>query len=408
MNEYRLNGWQHVLIFALVVATIISRRPDALLNPQFYAEDGEVWFADAWNQGWLHSLTLVAGGYLNTLPRLVCGLAILIPLKSSPLVLNWFGIVIQAFPVNVLLTARCANWGSLWLRVCQAALYVVLPNSGELNVTITNAHWHLALAGCLLVFANPPGTWAWKALDLVVLMLIGLTGPWAIVITPLVLAFWWFRRQQWSLVMAALLAVCAAIQTCELLRNTNGRPTTPLGATWELFTRLIAGQVYVGAIWGMNSFAVRSDIALVLIVFATGSIILVWGIVTLRLEMKLFLVFSIMITAAALRSPLILANMPRWQALAIDKGARYWFFLMLALVWTLLWAAWQARAPGLRIFSAICFVVMLRAIYHDWHYWPYKDAKFGYYVKQFEAARPGTKVIFPLYPSGHEMDLIKR
>lgn len=149
--------------FALVAGAIYSRRPDALLNPQFYAEDGLAWFADAWNLGWLHSLTLPTGGYLNTLPRLVCGL-----------------------PVNILLTSRCSNWGPLWIRGLQAALYVMLPNSREIHVTITNTHWHLALAACLIGFSNTPHSWTWQLFDVIVLLLVGLTGPWALVLTPLV------------------------------------------------------------------------------------------------------------------------------------------------------------------------------------------------------------------------------
>jgi hypothetical protein len=152
----------HLVVFALAVVVIVSRRPDALLNPQFYGEDGSVWFSNAWDLGWLHSLTLLAGGYLNTLLRLVCGLPILVPLKSAPLLLNSFGLLTQALPVTVLLTARCTNWGPLWLRAAQAVVYLILPNSSELDVTITNAHWHLALVACLLAFSNSPENTAWK------------------------------------------------------------------------------------------------------------------------------------------------------------------------------------------------------------------------------------------------------
>jgi hypothetical protein len=203
-----LSFWQHALVFAAVAIAIISRRPDALLNPQFYAEDGGVWFADAWNLGFLHSFTLPEGGYLNTLPRLACGLAVLVPLRVAPLLLNWFGIVIQALPVNVLLTARCASWGPLWIRALQAGLYVALPNSGEIHVTITNAHWHLALVACLIAFSQAPKTAAWRVFDVVIVALTGLTGPWCLILTPLVAAFWWYRRQPWSVVIAGLLAGC--------------------------------------------------------------------------------------------------------------------------------------------------------------------------------------------------------
>jgi hypothetical protein len=385
----------------------VSRRPDALLNPQFYAEDGAIWFADAWNLGWLHSLTLPAGGYLNTLPRLVCGLAILLPLKSAPLLLNWFGIFIQALPVNVLLTARCSNWGPLWLRALQAGLYVVLPNSSELDVTITNAHWHLALVACLLAFSETPANNAWRAFDVVILLLTGLTGPWSLVLTPLVLIFWWYRRQRWPLVMAGLLGVCAAIQGAELLAHPV-RPSAPLGANLALFFRLIARQIYLGAVWGENSFARHGPVVLAVLVFSAGTYVLGYGLLRLRLEMKLFIAFAILITAAALNSPLIVGPKPRWLLLGDDSGARYWFFPMLALLWSLLWAASQKRPAVLRLFSLMCFALMLRAVWHDWHYRAYADEKFAAQLRQWEKISPGSEMSISIVPEGMRMKLIKR
>ncbi len=409
MNGGQLKPWQHAAIFSLVVAAIVSRRPDALLNPQFYAEDGLVWFSEAWNLGCFHSLALPEGGYLNTLPRLICGLALLVPLKSAPLFLNWFGIVIQALPVNIMLTDRCSAWGPLSIRALQAASYVVLPNSSELDVTITNAHWHLALAACLLLFARPPTNRAWQVADIVVLVLVGLTGPWSLVLTPLVLVFWWRRRQSYTLAAVALLAVCAVIQASELLLHAaTERPVAPLGATFPLFVRLVAGQIYLGALWGQNSFATGGPFPAALLILAAGTSVLAYALLKLRLQMKLFLAFAFLVTAAALQSPLIAGPQPRWLLLSIDKGSRYWFFPMLGLLWALLWMASRKQARALQIFAMLCLVPMLHAIPHDWRYRPYPDSHFGSYLREFDSAAPGTRVSFPIYPYGRQMILIKR
>jgi hypothetical protein len=409
VNAGRLKPWQHFAIFGLVVAAIVSRRPDALLNPQFYSEDGFVWFANAWNLGWLHSLTLPDGGYLNTLPRLICGIAIHIPLRSAPLLLNWFGIVIQALPVSILLTSRCAGWGPLSVRALEAASYVVLPNSSELAITITNAHWHLALVACVVLFAEAPTNRAWQVVDGVVLILVGLTGPWSLVLTPLVLVFWWFRRQPWSLAAAAILAVCALIQATELfIRASAERSAAPLGATFPVFARLIAGQIYLGALWGQNSFASSDHLAPALFILSVGTFFIVHGLLKLGLEMKLFIAFALLITAAALKSPLIAGDQPRWLLLSTDKGGRYWFFLMLALIWSLIGTAARKQSRALQILSLLCLVPMLRAIPHDWRYRPYPDSRFGCYLREFNSVAPGTRIAFPIYPYVHPMVLIKK
>src|SRR3954453_19860929 len=74
------------LAFVLVCLAVISRRPDAFLNPQFFAEDGNIWFADAYNIGWLRSLANTHTGYFQTLPRLGPALALAVPLPYAPLV----------------------------------------------------------------------------------------------------------------------------------------------------------------------------------------------------------------------------------------------------------------------------------------------------------------------------------
>jgi hypothetical protein len=114
------------------------------------------------------------------------------------------------------------------------------------------------------------------------------------------------------------------------------------------------------------------------------------------------------VTAAALQSPLIAGGQPRWNLLSIDKGSRYWFFPMLALLWSLVWMACQRQSCRLQILSLICLSPMFRGIPHDWRYRAYPDRNFGLYLRQFAAAAPGTAVKFPIYPDGHPMVLIKK
>src|SRR6476659_827700 len=89
------------LVFAFAV---LSRRPDALLNPQFFAEDGNVWFAEAYNFGWLKALFITHTGYFQTLPRLGAALAFAVPLAHAPLVMNLIGLLVQIAPAIHLLS----------------------------------------------------------------------------------------------------------------------------------------------------------------------------------------------------------------------------------------------------------------------------------------------------------------
>lgn len=98
----------HILIFALVFVLLVSRRPDAVFHPQFYAEDGTVWFADAYNFGWA-AITHLAyrnwnSAYFSLLTRLVAELALSFPFSKAPLVFNLVALSVAALPVNLLIS----------------------------------------------------------------------------------------------------------------------------------------------------------------------------------------------------------------------------------------------------------------------------------------------------------------
>src|SRR5579862_3203658 len=70
-------GWLFAA-FLLAALAIVSRCPSMFKHAQFYAEDGTDWFAEAYNAGWLRSLTFPYMGYLSTVQRLGAGLAMLV------------------------------------------------------------------------------------------------------------------------------------------------------------------------------------------------------------------------------------------------------------------------------------------------------------------------------------------
>src|SRR4051794_29122484 len=185
--------------FVLAAVAVVSRRPDAIFNSQFFAEDGNVWFAEAYNNGWARALAITHTGYFQTLPRLGAALALAVPLQHAPLVMNLVGLLLQIAPAVFLLSSRTELWAPLRIRLLMALAYLALPNNSELDVSITEAQWHLALLACLVVLSRAPESRAGFAFDLTVLALCGLTGPFCIVLFPVAFLVWWKERTRWHL-----------------------------------------------------------------------------------------------------------------------------------------------------------------------------------------------------------------
>jgi hypothetical protein len=399
-------GWQFV-VFSLVLIALFSRCPSRLTHAQFYAEDGMVWFAQAYNDGWLHSLTLPDGGYLNTLQRLGAGLALLVPLRWAPLVMASLGMLIQAMPVTILLSPRCHNWGSLPLRLLFAAAYVAMPNAREIHVVLTNSQWHLALAEVLLAFASSPQSWRGRLFDGAFFLLAGFCGPFGIVLAPLILLFWWLRRQPWSLAVFSLIMIGAVTQIVVLLRSAP-RTQNPLGAHTAALVRILGGNIVAGALFGTHAFSTK--VPMIAIVFAAlvGMSIILYRLRFANLEWKLFLVYSAALLSASLHSPLIAGPRPLWDLLVGNVASRYWFFPMLVFLWSALWCALYGRDRLFKIAGICLCFAMLIGVADDWRYRTFPDDNFAGSVQRMRDARPGDHVIMPIPPKGWSMELVKK
>jgi hypothetical protein len=167
-------------------------------------------------------------------------------------------------------------------------------------------------------------------------VLSGLTGPWSLVLFPIVLVE---RRYCWSLVAVLIEVLCAVVQAAALLVTTGtaARPQAYLGATPTLFLRILAGNVFTGGILGQNRWGARGSGIVIALIALVGGSILLYALVKARVELKLLIAFCLLLLAASLRRPIIEVTLPQWQLLLVDEGARYWFFPMLAFVWTLIW-----------------------------------------------------------------------
>lgn len=399
----------HALVFFGAVLLFVLRRPDAIFHAQFYGEDGTVWYAEAYNLGSLHSLLIPHTGYFQTLPRAIASLSLLAPLRWAPLIMNAVAIALQVIPINFLLTSRCANWGPLATRAMLAFAYLVLPNSAEVDASITEGQWHLALLASLVVLAAPALTLAWQVFDAAVILLSGLTGPFCLLLLPIAVVFAFVRRNAWRAVTVGLLATTAVLQAAALFRTAGGtRSPAMLGATPKLFLVLIAGRVYLGAIIGKLSLEAQQHLPLLLLAFVFGTLILVYTAVRAPLELRLFLLFVALLFAAALRNPMVSLNTPQWQVLSTLSGARYWFFPTVGFVWSVIWCWRAAPSRPLQYSAAACALIMIIGVRRDWKYPPYgKEVGFRKSAALFASLPPGAMISLPIFPAGWSMRLTK-
>jgi hypothetical protein len=409
-------GWQvHVIVFMTAIAIVVLRRPDAIFNPQFWAEDGAIWYANAYNLGEIRSLSIPVTGYFQTISRLVADFAQIFPFPWAPLIFNLVAIIIQVLPVNLMVSSRFSVlMPDVRSRLFLSFLYLALPNSWEIHENLTNAQWHLALLAFMVIVAAPSGRSLWRCFDIGVVLMSGLSGPFSLLLTPIAAFRWWLCRNKWVFILFLLTGTCSLIQaTAIFLVGHASRSQMALGATPELLVRILSGQVFLSALIGQKGYEwIVSHSGLhnmfSLIIAATGLVVIVNALRKAPMELRLFIGFAALIFGATLISPQASVTTSQWQTLsAPGNGGRYWFMPMVAFVSTLGWMLSRSSSRKSRIFAVLMLAIMAVGINLDWRHPDYTDFKFREHTHRVEMAPKGTIITIPINPPGWSMTLIK-
>ena len=400
-----------------VVAGVLlaTRRLDAFTNPQFYAEDGANWYADAYNHGAWQAFTISYAGYYVTLPRIAALIAAPFGAATTPLIYNVFGLAVQVAPVVFFATRRFAHlvpWW--WARLLIGAVYLFMPST-ELHVTVTNALWHLAVLGALVVLAPPADTWGWRAFDVAVVALCALSGPFAFLLVPIAVIRWLVARNRWTLMLLAVLAVGALVQLYALTHTT--RVHHSVGASLRDFVLILCDRIVLAGLFGeeghthvfVNGLPHATLIAALICVAAFA--VTLYCALRAPWELRLFALFAFAIAAAGLALPFGSPEGTAWPAFALTRaGERYFFLAQLAWVVIVIWAA--SRLPW-RWFRGSAWTLTGAAfasgVVTAWTYPAFVDDGWPAAAQRISAAPRGTHVVIQIPPGPPwTVDITKR
>ena len=393
---------------------VFSRRPDAILNPQFWAEDGTVWYADAYNHGAIYSFSAPVAGYYQTISRLVAVVSQAFPLGFAPLIFNLAAIFCKILVVNFLLSSRFSNLiPTLAGRMLVAFIYLALPHSNETHANLTNAQWHLALLSFLIIAAAPSDKTLWKIFDVAIILISALSGPFCLLLLPVAAIKWLKTRENWTLILMAILGLASVIQLSSLL--TTDRPSAqPLGANFGLFLQIIGGHLFLNTIIGDRNYSRLFSRSLwnewaAIPVNLLGFALLIYAFIKSNLELRLLIFFSFLIAFGALVSPAASSSMPQWISLAMPgTGSRYWLIPIFCCFLTLLYLAQNTKISVVRYACVALLFLSLSGIVTDWKYPRFTNFEFQKYAAEFENAPAGQEVVIPINPEPWDMRLVKK
>jgi len=405
-----------VALGALFALILTARNPQVLLHPEFWAEDGWVWFPDGYEYG-LASLARPVAGYLQTAPRLVGLLAQAFPLAWAPAIFALAALVIQVLPPLFLASSRmAAAWPDTRGRLLFALVWLVLPNTREIYVNLTNAQWHIAALGFLVLLSRAPATAAGRGFDTAALAVCGLSGPFCIVLAPVAAWLAVVQRTRTTLWRAGLLCAAAAVQAGVVVATVGERGATDLGGGPRMLARIVAQQVMAGALVGEHAMPDMVDLplwqtnVLPLGIAAVGLVLAGLAVWHGRQPLRLLVLVAALLFAAALARPVVALTGAQWPLLQVPGvGQRYYYAPMLALMAALFTLA-GGRSLGRRAAGCIPLLLLAVGIPGDFALAPRVPTGFAAQAKAFGKAAPGTVWLYPFNPffERFPMRLVKR
>jgi hypothetical protein len=349
-----------VLVGLLVLAGTAYREPFAFAHPQFWAEDGPVFFAEAFTEGWRAFLQPYAG-YLHLYPRAIAALAVHLPIQSIPAVFLAGNVMAQMGVAWLCLSPRLPM--SRWAKIAAGAAVALAPAQNEVFNKLVNSQWILGLMLLLIIALDPPRTRRQAIGDGALLALGGLTGPFSVIFLPLFLAQGLLRRSRHSWELFGVALLCALLQLRHLefsrTKGTLAWSVDFLRSINGVFGHMVAGTHGRPAPAGMLVNLAISGLAVL------ATMLIAYGALRHRRWISLvFLAGGIGVIAATMYAfkydptPLV------------GGGDRYWYIPTVAFTWAVI-GLWDATAPpSLRIAIVSVLALMVASFLQDPHSLP--------------------------------------
>jgi hypothetical protein len=169
-------------LFLLVGALLLLglKSPDALLSPQFWAEDGPIFFGQQFGAT-QPPLFEPYAGYLNLAPRLVAWGATAVDFSYAPLFYNLSALLVDALCISYATLA----FGRYFDRPIVFLSFFVVPSVGDVFGTITNMQWFMQFVLAAACFLPSDRHRQHVPACYLILLIVALSGPFSILVTAL-------------------------------------------------------------------------------------------------------------------------------------------------------------------------------------------------------------------------------
>lgn len=384
-----------VCILLVVTAILFIRKTDSFTNPQFWAEDGTIFFYQQLISGASSALEPYAG-YLHLAPRLIAIIADLFPYSITPVIYNYSSLGLTLFVVLYIFSPRlkCDK------KLVMALAIVLVPHpTNEVFVNVTNIQWTL----CLLLIVtllkdNPDRAFGninlQRIIDCSILILCGLTGPFVILAAPLFLCKYFRKKDSYTGLIFLLILTLSAVQLFFIMKTSvpaAGQGVYSIDHWSKVIGQKLFGNLFLGHIISYQINAVILSVFCISLPFLLLSF-------SLGEKKRLFLISTYLYFGIAVAVSSFYKFKGNPLALVpLENGPRYFYVPYVMLTWSLISClSLHEKWKKVTVLSLL-FLILISSLSSGFRSHPYKDYNWGFYS---EKIGEGQKVHIPINPQG--------
>jgi hypothetical protein len=389
--------------FVLAALVLAFKAPDSLTNPQFWAEDGPVFFAQ--QRGRFAPLLFdTYASYLHLTPRFVAWIGSFVSVAQAPLVYCYAAWLLGAAALSSL---RWLPMGPVPYVVILAGI-ALTPTNGEVFGTVTNVQWLFqfhVLAVVARFVTGERGQKPWQ--QALITLCVGLSGPFSAFGFAACIGLWLLSRVRikglspervhpgvefWALGIAAITQSLVAVFS-QSSANMADEPVTWLGSVRILsLLQLHALASEPLPRWLFRCWLLAASLATLALLReprARSTLMGIYAFTVLQLA-------GVALKFAGSRS-FVLATM--------DNADRYFVMSKAVLFWQVaILVATLTGARRLRPFALMALMFGLPRVYHTWLQRPiFPDLRWKEHAKRVSA---GESLDVAIQPEGWKVHVV--
>mgnify|MGYP001267593028 CR=1 FL=1 len=398
-----------IALVAFLITLFLFRIPDLVLRPQFWAEDGNIFFREAMCFG-PESLFKSYQGYYLLLPRLTAYFASFFDQLYAPAIYCFIAVFLTAVVLNLVLSPRLL----LPAKPLLALLIVISANGNEVAGNITNAQWYLAI-GLLVVFLLQPSVFGRTLIfEALFVLAAGLTGPFILLMLPVIVFMVWVNRtvplaRLRILVLSFAAFVAASVQAYALMKFGVNEPGSASGTSLPLMYYLSITPVitfihllspYLKII--DNLFHIEDLISASLLPISVVSNLFIAVLAMTSIFRKKYLIEKTVISyfgAVILLSSFYKCRYIMQDLFYYENGDRYFFIPGVMLSWLLV-LMFKERITQYAAIALIALLTTSSVFYYKRT--PLIDYNWPYWINR---AKIDSRTIIPINPAGWSINM---